>query len=66
MLTELVETTTGDGLTLHGACYEPPDGTAPVLPFDAVLLLHGVGSNFYSSTLLTYLARRFCEHGRVR
>jgi pimeloyl-ACP methyl ester carboxylesterase len=63
MLTELVETDTSDGFTLHGAFY-----TAQQLPdtsfgLDAVLLLHGVGSNFYSSPLLKHLTAEFLRRG---
>ncbi len=63
MLVELVETTTRDGLVLHGACAAPAPRASRALPLDAVLLLHGVGSNFYSSGLLRELSQSFVDQG---
>jgi pimeloyl-ACP methyl ester carboxylesterase len=51
MAVELVKTQTPDGLRLDGALYRPASRPAPGSP-DAVVLLHGVGGNFYSSALL--------------
>lgn len=64
MLVELVETTTRDGVTLHGA-YQPAEASREpgTLPLDAVLLLHGVGSNFYGSPLLARLSAAFAQRG---
>jgi pimeloyl-ACP methyl ester carboxylesterase len=56
VLVDLVQTTTCDGLRLDGAYQEPPAGAARTLALDAVCLLHGTGSNFYSSTLLEAVA----------
>ncbi len=51
MLIDLVKTQTSDGLRLDGALHRPP-GALGEAPVDAVILLHGVGGNFYGSTLL--------------
>ncbi|QDU27418.1 Alpha/beta hydrolase family protein [Anatilimnocola aggregata] len=48
MLVELVRTTTADGLRLDGALHASDDGNVRKKP--AVLVLHGVGGNFYSSS----------------
>ncbi len=63
MLTELVETTTRDGVTLHGAYFRAAEDVGEPLGLDGVLLLHGVGSNFYSSPVLLHLAQEFAQHG---
>ncbi len=63
MFTELVETTTHDSLTLHGAYYAAANTELGRVELDGVLLLHGVGSNFYSSPVLTRLAERFAALG---
>lgn len=47
---ELVRTTTADGIRLDGALSLPSE--QPQLGLDAVIGLHGVGSNFYGSSLL--------------
>jgi pimeloyl-ACP methyl ester carboxylesterase len=62
MLIDLVRARTPDGWFLDGALQTP---AAPVesAPFDAVLLIHGTGSNFYQSTLLELLAERFLRRG---
>ncbi len=61
---ELVETATEDGLTLHGALHQRHGAPVPsAMPVDSILLLHGVGSNFYSSPLLTHLAQQFAKQG---
>ncbi len=48
MLTELVRAETADGLTLDGAFYESEQADSPW----GVIILHGVGGNFYGSRLL--------------
>ncbi len=63
MSVELIQTTTADYLTLHGALRtasssKPAASTGPTDCIDAALLVHGVGSNFYNSPLLTTLAKR--------
>jgi pimeloyl-ACP methyl ester carboxylesterase len=51
MLGRLVETTTDDGLKLHGFWVEPKQPASHVW-----ILVHGVNGNFYGSTFLTSLA----------
>lgn len=60
---EIVEVTTPDGLRLHGALYEAPAPNSAIKPFDAVLLLHGAGGNFYGSTLFGGLLPTFRQLG---
>ncbi len=52
MLGTLVQTTTSDGVRLHGFL------VAPAKTRDAWVLVHGVNSNFYSSSLLIDIAHR--------
>ena len=61
MLLDLVRTRTPDGWFLDGALQLPE--AAAGSPFDAVLLIHGTGSNFYQSSLLELLAERFLRRG---
>ncbi|MCA9178872.1 MAG: alpha/beta fold hydrolase [Planctomycetales bacterium] len=74
MKVELVRTRTADGMWLDGAlsfaeanCSGQSHIAAPnaaVFPdFDAVILLHGVGSNFYQPRLLRDLAEAFDNAG---
>lgn len=58
---ELVEATMPDGLRLHGALHLPTNETAR--PRTAILLLHGTGSNFYSSSLWAGLIPRILDWG---
>ncbi len=51
---ELVQTVTPDGVKLHGI-FQQADTTRQT-PFDAALILHGLGGNFYGSTLNLRLA----------
>lgn len=62
MHVELVRVETIDGLRLDGALQRPvaPEAEGPV---DAALLLHGVGGNFYSSTLLESLVQPLLSRG---
>jgi pimeloyl-ACP methyl ester carboxylesterase len=53
MPAELVRATTPDGLTLDGAWQPAPPGG---LALDGACLVHGTGSNFYSSTFMEMLA----------
>lgn len=57
MLGSLVQTATSDGVRLHGFLTEPARSK------EAWVLVHGVNSNFYSSTLLSELARRLASDG---
>ena len=67
---ELVQVTTADGLRLDGCLRpalaphdsDPVDGNGPV---DAWILLHGTGSNFYSSRLLAALEPRCARAAAV-
>jgi pimeloyl-ACP methyl ester carboxylesterase len=63
MLVDLVETTAADGLRLDGALHLPEHAAAGQLAklrpdVDAVLVVHGTGSNFYGSRFLTAIAER--------
>ena len=58
MLVELIRTTTADGVQLHGVCYPPAATSGPHARLDAVVCLHGVGGNFYSSPLFDALAEQ--------
>ena len=63
MLVELVRATTPDGCTLDGALSRPPAATAKTLNLDAVVLIHGTGGNFYSSTFFELLATNLAQRG---
>ena len=56
MLGTLVHTNTSDGVRLHGFLSEPTRCQ------NAWILVHGVNSNFYSSSLLLDLSRRLATH----
>ena len=63
MNVELVEVWTADGVRLHGALqvsHEPTDADGPI---DAAILLSGVGSNFYGSSLIRILSQACTEAG---
>lgn len=60
MQVELVDTTARDGVALSGALLQPPmPEHSSALPIDAVICLHGTGSNFYSSSLWRGLLSTF-------
>ena len=61
MLAELVKTTTRDGLRLDGALFTPTVATE--FGLDALVLLHGVGGNFYGGSLFDLLAPPLFELG---
>jgi len=67
MQVDLVHTTTADGLRLCGALEIPPTSSdsAPASepPLDAIVCVHGTGSNFYASTLMEAIASRLVELG---
>lgn len=65
MPVELLDTFAADGLRLDGALHLPAAETTPSasLGIDAVLLIHGTGSNFYTSRFLTYLSHKFAAAG---
>lgn len=62
MNVELVRVRTSDGVRLDGA-FQAGLKANDDLPFDAVILLSGVGSNFYGSTLIESLAETFQKRG---
>ena len=61
MLVDLVKVTTRDGLTLDGIYQEPQVNAA--LSIAGFCLVHGTGSNFYSSSLLSEIAELILELG---
>lgn len=63
MLVDLVRVTTRDGLRLDGALRSPPENTPRTTSLDAVLFLHGVASNFYTSGVLEGIAPRLLKRG---
>jgi len=76
LLVDLVNVETDDSIRLDGALRVGDDLSAPrdasaeqltadgaALGVDAVLLLHGAGGNFYSSTMMASLASRLVERG---
>src|SRR5262249_47900969 len=56
MLVDLVHTVTRDDIRLNGVFHAAAGPTS--IGVDGVCLIHGSGSNFYSSTLLAALAER--------
>ena len=54
MIGELVSVTTGDQVRLDGFYHQSSQERQTA--FDAAVISHGLGSNFYSSRLLKYLA----------
>lgn len=63
MQTELVRVNTRDGVRLDGGLWSVAPRAEATPPADAVLLVHGTGSNFYGSTLLEFLAVQLVELG---
>jgi dienelactone hydrolase len=59
----LVQTRTADGLRLDGSLARPAQASTAPLPVDAVLALHGTGSNFYGSGLFEGLAPKLLADG---
>jgi len=61
MIVDLVRVTTRDGLRLDGALQLPEHaGDGPV---DAVICLHGAGSNFYGAAVTETVAASLCKSG---
>jgi pimeloyl-ACP methyl ester carboxylesterase len=62
---ELVHTFAADELRLDGALYVPAESPEPGgdVGLDAVLVLHGTGSNFYGSRFLAAIAERVNSWG---
>lgn len=65
MAVELVQALTCDGLRLDGALHLPASGCIPQFDFDAVLCLHGTGSNFYSSKLWAGIIPGMLQWGAI-
>lgn len=63
MLVDLVNVTTEDGLRLDGALRVPAADVQPAHGVDAVVCLHGTGSNFYASNLMASLATALTSAG---
>ena len=63
MLVNLVRVTTRDGVRLDGMFQTPSDSESADLAVDALLLVHGTGGSFYSSTLFDSFAERFLKLG---
>lgn len=60
---ELVRTTTADQVRLDGALEVATVDSGSAQQLDAMILLHGVGSNFYGSILMESLAAAFVQAG---
>ena len=63
MLVDLVRTTCRDGVRLDGAILAADEAAAPTLQIDAILCLHGVGANFYSSGLFEKIGPALAKLG---
>jgi len=65
MNVELIHTFAADSLRLDGALYGPAATPEPAggVGLDAVLVLHGTGSNFYGSRFLAGIAERVASWG---
>jgi len=63
MLVDLVRTTTSDGVRLDGALLAGADSKKSPWAVDAFLLVHGTGTNFYSSSLLEAVGGKLAEAG---
>jgi pimeloyl-ACP methyl ester carboxylesterase len=64
MLVDLIQTTTRDGIRLDGVYQSAQAHASPDSgDLDAVVCIHGTGSNFYSSTLFAALAERLVNQG---
>ena len=63
MLVELVQTQTADGLRLDGALRTPVSGAPCQMTCDSSILLSGVSSNFYGSSLMRHLTEMLVDSG---
>ena len=59
---ELTRTRTADGIRLHGLLYRSVLVPPTSFP-DLLIFVHGVGSNFYQSTILSKIWPKFKQHG---
>jgi pimeloyl-ACP methyl ester carboxylesterase len=60
---ELVRVVTADGVRLDGALRRPAEGAGSRLPFDALIMHHGVGGNFYKESFFDQIAGACLERG---
>ncbi|MCS7045142.1 MAG: alpha/beta hydrolase, partial [Gemmataceae bacterium] len=63
MLVELVRVPTPDGCTLDAALNRAEPASTANVGLDAVILIHGTGGNFYSSTFFELLAANLARLG---
>jgi pimeloyl-ACP methyl ester carboxylesterase len=63
VIVDLVQVNATDGVRLDGALQRPEVSAAPGSLADAIVLIHGTGSNFYASRLLEWLSARFLKSG---
>jgi pimeloyl-ACP methyl ester carboxylesterase len=63
MIVDLVQLMTRDGVRLDGSFQAPSDKTAPHLPVDSCLFIHGTGGSFYSASLFDPFSERFLQLG---
>jgi pimeloyl-ACP methyl ester carboxylesterase len=63
MLVDLVHVKAADGVRLDGTIVAPGEDATRSSTVDALLCLHGTGSNFYGSTLFDALAPRLLDAG---
>jgi len=60
---ELVSVQASDGVRLDGAWREPEAPDRSPFPFDAVLLVHGVGGNFYGPSFFATMTDKLLDEG---
>jgi len=63
MMVDLVRTRATDDLRLDGALQLPPGGRRTQLSIDAIICLHGVGSNFYTFSLAEQITPHLLDLG---
>src|SRR5690349_6680923 len=63
MSLELISTVTSDGIRLDGMLRRPDAGVAPGFGFDAVILHHGFGGNFYARSFFAQMQESFAAEG---
>jgi dienelactone hydrolase len=63
MLVDLVTVMTTDNVRLDGMLVRPPAGSRPALGFDAAILHHGVGGNFYNSNFFEHVTEQLVDRG---
>ena len=63
MLVDLVRVQTCDGLLLDGSLRKPSRDRRPQLGIDIAILFHGVGGNFYNTTMFEGYSEALLERG---